>query len=125
MISRETENGWYYFHICKGNEIIGQLEFKSFSGLPDTGYVHLIYLLLSYRGCGVADLAENYMAKHLKSKRCKQAILSVSRTNERAIRHYKHHDWSYLKPNPKHKLQIIICEGSSYNRDKIQFLSSH
>lgn len=104
MIRRETEKGWYYFHIWKGNEIIGQLEFRSFSGLPNTGYVHLIYILPSYRGSGIADIAENYIAKHLKSKRCKQAILSVSRNNERAIRHYKRHKWSYLKPNPKHQI---------------------
>jgi len=59
--SRLADKEWYYRHIWRGNEIIGQLEFKTFSQLANTGYLHLIYLADQYRGMGYADLAHNFL----------------------------------------------------------------
>ncbi|EHH1183085.1 GNAT family N-acetyltransferase, partial [Vibrio vulnificus] len=33
---------------------------------------------------------------------CNRAVLSVSRTNARALRFYKRNGWVYCRPNPKH-----------------------
>ncbi len=99
-----SDNRWYYIHIWSSGELIGQLEFRSYSELPSTGYVHLIYLVPKYRGLGIAALAHEFISNALGSAGCKQVLLSVSQTNIRAIKHYTRFGWSYLKPNPKHKV---------------------
>ena len=101
---RLNDPRWHYLHIWHDDNIIGQLEFKSFSFLENTGYVHLIYVTPEFRGTHVAGEAENVIADTLKKQHCHSAVLSVSRTNERAIRHYRRFAWSYLKPNPKHEV---------------------
>lgn len=103
MSDRLTASQWHYIHIWCDNRIIGQLEFRSFSETPGTGYVHLIYLIPSYRDLGVANIAEDFIAWTLTSQGCKQVILSVSRTNQRAVKHYMRHGWEFQKSNPKHQ----------------------
>ncbi|MGB1309794.1 MAG: GNAT family N-acetyltransferase, partial [Leucothrix sp.] len=78
--------------------------FRSFSNKPNTGYVHLIYLVQGFRGLGVADEAQKFVFQVLREQGCQAAMLSVSRANERAVRHYTRTGWSYLAPNPKHEL---------------------
>lgn len=101
---RSLESNWYYCHIWCGDEIIGQLEFKTFSDFPETGYVHLIYVVPKYRGLGVSRLAQSFIIETLITKNCKSAMLSVSRINKRAINHFKRFGWQYLKPNSKHEV---------------------
>ena len=98
---RQADPRWHYLHIWQGENVIGQLEFKSFSFMENTGYVHLVYLIPECRGSGIAGEAQQLIAKELKKQHCHSALLSVSRSNERAIKHYRRFGWSYLKPNPK------------------------
>ena len=110
MRKRINENHWHYLHIWCGDEMIGQLEFRSFSDLPETGYVHLIYIVPKYRGLGIAKLAQSFIINTLITNNCKNAMLSVSRTNKRAINHYKRFGWKYLRPNPKHEVtDCYLC----------------
>lgn len=38
-------------------------------------------------------------------------MLSVSRLNKRAIKHFKRFGWEYLKPNPKHEVtDFYLCQ---------------
>ncbi|MBV1841747.1 MULTISPECIES: GNAT family N-acetyltransferase [Photobacterium] len=90
---------WRYEHVWLGDEIIGQLEYKAYSFEPGLGYVHLIYLAPEYRGAGIADKLQHYLAKQFLSLGCQGAILSVSKTNVRALRHYQKNGWHFLKPN--------------------------
>ena len=101
---RQTDPRWHYLHIWQDENIIGQLEFKSFSLMENTGYVHLIYIIPDFRGSGIAGEAQQLIANELKKQNCHSALLSVSRTNERAIKHYRRFGWNYLKPNPKHQV---------------------
>ncbi|MFT2111099.1 GNAT family N-acetyltransferase [Marinomonas sp. 2405UD68-3] len=101
MRQRINESNWHYIHMLCGNEIIGQLEFRSFSDLPEMGYVHLVYIVPKYRGLGIAGLAQSFIIQTLISNGCKSAMLLVSRTNKRAINHYKRFGWEYVKPNAK------------------------
>lgn len=101
MQERINEDSWYYFHVWHESELIGQLEFKSFSTLTGVGYVHLIYLGPEYRGLGLASKLQEFIRTHLLMAGCSKAMLSVSRSNERALRHYKRVGWRYLYPNPK------------------------
>ncbi|MEJ2766248.1 GNAT family N-acetyltransferase [Photobacterium sp. MCCC 1A19761] len=102
MQQRLDQPGWFYIHLWQGEQIIGQLEFRAFSDVAGYGYVHLIYLIPACRGRGIADLAQTFIANTLKHQGCKGALLSVSRTNTRAVKHYQRWGWRYLKPNPKH-----------------------
>ncbi|MGB7994899.1 MAG: GNAT family N-acetyltransferase, partial [Photobacterium halotolerans] len=79
--------------IWDNDQIIGQLEFKCFSDEAETGYIHLIYLIPEYRGSGVADTAQQFMADTLYQAGCQAMLLTVSRTNVRALRHYRRWGW--------------------------------
>ena len=104
MTNRFQDNRWFYRHIWYENQIIGQLEFKSFSQWEQFGYVHLMYVIPEYRGLGIANQAQEYIEKKLISCGCKGAVLSVSRINQRAVHHYKKWGWYYVEKNPKHEL---------------------
>ena len=82
---------------------MGQLEFRCFSDEPETGYVQLIYLFPEYRGTGLAAELQAYIRQQLLGAGCKWAILSVSRTNLRALNHYRCSGWTFLRSNPKHE----------------------
>ncbi|WP_421321943.1 GNAT family N-acetyltransferase [Aeromonas veronii] len=94
---------WHYLHVWAGEQRVGQLEFRSFSDEPETGYVQLIYLFPEYRGRGLAAQLQAYIRQQLLREGCKWAMLSVSRTNVRALNHYRRFDWVFLRPNPKHQ----------------------
>ena len=63
---------WFYTHIIVDGQIAGQLEFRSFSPEPETGYIHLIYLKQEFRGLGLASLLQDYIAKVLSEEGCKR-----------------------------------------------------
>ncbi|MGL6053445.1 MAG: GNAT family N-acetyltransferase, partial [Aeromonas salmonicida] len=93
---------WHYIHVWVGEKLVGQLEFRSFSDEPETGYVQLIYLCPDYRGSGLAAGLQAYIRQQLLGAGCKWAILSVSRTNVRALNHYRRFGWQFFRHNPKH-----------------------
>ena len=102
--SRIKSSEWFYKHVWLNSEIIGQLEFRSFSDEPNLGYVHLIYLTKQYRGLGIAESLQEYIEIILSEKGCTGALLSVSCNNLRALRHYKKNGWVYYRKNKKHEL---------------------
>lgn len=55
----------------------------------------MTYVVTEFRGLGVVNEAETVIADSLKAQYCKQAILSVSRENERAVRQYRHFGWCF------------------------------
>ncbi|WP_131914010.1 GNAT family N-acetyltransferase [Celerinatantimonas diazotrophica] len=108
IVARINHPCWFYRHIWLEGEIIGQLEFRTYCEIDDvdehTGYVNLIYLKAEYRGQGLAGKLQDYIANELIAAGCQRCLLSVSRTNQRALRHYQRFGWHYLKPNPKHAM---------------------
>ncbi len=109
MAARMGLSEWRYIHIWNDDEIIGQLEFRSQTPEPEIGYVHLIYIVPTWRGTGLSDKIQHYIQSSLKHSGCHRAMLSVSRTNPRALRHYLRHGWSYQEPNPKHAETDFYC----------------
>lgn len=93
---------WHYIHVYIGAQFAGQLEFRSVSQEPNTGYIHLIYLKPEFRGLGIGPKLQQYIVDVLLNAECERAILSVSRTNVRALTFYKRYGWKYLTNNPKH-----------------------
>ncbi|MEI8635139.1 GNAT family N-acetyltransferase [Vibrio sp. PP-XX7] len=104
LLSRLGSPEWGYFHLWCGDELIGQLEFKSHSEISGYGYIPLIYLIPNYRGLGLSDMIHRFLIEQLKLMGCIGGVLSVSRTNKRAVRYYQKNGWQYWKPNDKHQL---------------------
>lgn len=101
---RAHDPRWFYFHLWFDDAIIGQLEFRSFSDWPERGYVHLFYLAPAWRGKRLFRRLHAYVAVVLKAQGCGGAALSVSRTNQAALRAYARLGWYRHGVNPKHAL---------------------
>lgn len=104
ITTRMSSSEWFYIHIWHHDRVVGQLEFKTFSFKPDYGYVHLVYVVPDYRGAGVSSLILPFIQAQLQARGCQGAILSVSRSNERALNYYRKCGWRFLSKNPKHQL---------------------
>lgn len=102
LLERINHPDWFYFHLWHNDNIIGQLEFRCFSPREETGYLNLIYLIPAYRGVGLASQLQDFIANYLRGRGCLYCMLSVSRTNQRALNHYAKFGWRYDSPNPKH-----------------------
>lgn len=100
---RLSLSGWFYIHVFVSGQFAGQLEFRNFSDERDTGYVHLIYLKPEYRGTGLAMKLQEYISQTLSQSGCKRVVLSVSRTNTRALTFYQRCGWRFVCKNPKHQ----------------------
>jgi GNAT superfamily N-acetyltransferase len=104
LLSRIGSPEWGYFHLWDGDKLIGQLEFTCQSEIERFGYIHLIYLAPKYRGIGLSKAIHDFLIKRLIVMGCIGAVLSVSRTNKRAIHYYQNNGWRYWKPTNKHEL---------------------
>ena len=104
LLSRLGSPEWGYFHLWSGDELIGQLEFKSHYEIAGFGYIHLIYLVPNYRGLGLSESIHKFLIEQLKLMGCNGAVLSVSRENKRAVSFYQKNGWQYWKSNINHQL---------------------
>ena len=88
-----------YVHLWQGGEIAGQLEMLP---RPELGFgmVNLVYLVPAHRGGPLSDALHDYIEGTLRRYGMPKARLSVSPTNERAIRYYLKHGWRDLGPRP-------------------------
>lgn len=102
IASRISDPAWGYFHALHAGRIIGQVEFKDYSQYEGWGYVHLFYLVPSYRGLGLFKQLEAFVIAALRARQCKGVVLSVARGNERALQAYRSHGWLREGRNPKH-----------------------
>jgi ribosomal protein S18 acetylase RimI-like enzyme len=94
-------------HLWRGSQIIGQLEM----GWPQAGTerragtefgsVDMYYLVPKARGSGASERLDEYVCGFYANLGLSQARLSVSPSNERAIRHYRKYGWKNLGPDPR------------------------
>lgn len=89
-------------HVWENNQIIGQIEIGTLKTDASIGYVNLYYLKKEKRGHGYAPLLDQYTNKVFKEMGLKKARLSVSPTNERAIKFYEKMKWVDLGPREDH-----------------------
>lgn len=98
-----------HVHVWQGDTIVGQLEMIIGT---HGGYINLFYLRPESRGCGLGDELHAYAVALLRRYRVGVAGLSVSPTNERAIRYYRRHGWLDRGPRPGaphvHELELVI-----------------
>lgn len=87
-------------HVWQGDEIIGQLELRREPHDAEAGYVNLFYLAPEHRGAGIGDALHRYVVEFFRASGVRRAGLSVSPTNERALRYYAKHGWADRGPDP-------------------------
>ncbi|EAR07653.1 GNAT family N-acetyltransferase [Reinekea blandensis] len=104
IAERQTHPLWFYEHVWLNETLIGQLEYRAFSREDGVGYVHLFYLIEQYRHQGLGSTLQRHVSANLKAASCHSAVLSVSRTNTPALKHYAKHGWQFMAPNPKHPM---------------------
>lgn len=88
-------------HVFDGQDIIGQIE-TELRGQEKLGYVYLFYLIPSRRGQGFSDQLHAYVMQLFQEVGVIRAQLSVSPTNQAAIRFYQRHGWQDLGLRPGH-----------------------
>ncbi len=89
-------------HVWNGGTIVGQIEMNRFKGDPEMGYVHLYYLVPAYRNRGLGRRLDEYATEFLRGFGFRAARLSVSPTNQQAMRFYLKNGWRDLGPRPGH-----------------------
>ncbi|MEJ2794626.1 GNAT family N-acetyltransferase [Iodobacter sp. LRB] len=93
ILSRIDDPQWGYFHVYSEGQIIGQIEFKTYSHLEQTGYVHLFYLAPEYRGKGYFKLLNQFVITRLQAASCVAAVLALGRENRAAMEAYQKNGW--------------------------------
>lgn len=98
---RVALDNWFYEHVWHNNTIVGQLEYRSDSDWQNFGYINLIYLSAPYRNKGLAEGLQQRIQTVLSNCSCRGAVLSVSRSNKAALKHYAKVGYLYIRDNPK------------------------
>ncbi|STR45279.1 GNAT family N-acetyltransferase [Iodobacter fluviatilis] len=93
ILSRIDDPRWGYFHVHSEGQIIGQIEFKTYSHLEQTGYVHLFYLAPEYRGKGYFKQLNQFVMAQLENANCAVAVLALGRENHAAMGAYQKNGW--------------------------------
>ena len=105
---RDNPNG--FKHVYIGNQIIGQLEFKSAildkSG-DRSGYINLLYLLPDCRRKGYGLQLQNYIFSQFIEDGCLTAYLRYLPVNIIAGNFYKKQGWAAVgEPNERGQLMM-------------------
>ena len=100
LLIRQRHPDFYQYHIWFKGKIIGQLDFSTCYE-PETGYVRLLYLLPQYRGTGLADKVDAFIRSKMLEQGCMRVLLTVSRSNKRALRFYSKHGWRCVRKNER------------------------
>lgn len=99
-----------FLHAVLGDEIIGQLEFRS--ALNDNqgevfGYINLFYLQPNYRQRGLGQLMHDYVLDKFRLDNCSHAYLRYIPGNHLAERFYRKNGWQASgEPGPRGQLML-------------------
>jgi ribosomal protein S18 acetylase RimI-like enzyme len=98
-----------HVHVWQRAQIIGQIEM--ILG-PRSGYINLFYLRPDARGLGLGGALHDYAVALLQRHHLALAGLSVSPTNQRAIKYYHRHGWRDKGPRAGaphvHELELRV-----------------
>lgn len=99
-----------HVHAWQGDAIVGQIEMIIGSR---GGYINLFYLRPESRGHGLGDVLHAYAVELMRRYRVGAVGLSVSPTNERAVRYYRRHGWLDRGPRPGaphvHEMELVLA----------------
>lgn len=91
-------------HVWHDDQIIGQIEMSLMKQASSIGYVNLFYLVPAYRHQGLGRLLDNYAVDYLQRLGCQTARLTVSPSNQPAIKFYEKCGWVDIGARPDQPL---------------------
>lgn len=98
-----------HVHVWQRAQIIGQVEMTI---SPSAGYINLFYLRPDARGLGLGGALHDYAVALLQRHHIPVAGLSVSPTNQRALKYYQRHGWRDQGPRAGaphvHELELRV-----------------
>ncbi|HVJ20811.1 MAG TPA: GNAT family N-acetyltransferase [Polyangiaceae bacterium] len=101
-----------HLHVWRDEKIVGQLEMIQRKDPPDAGYVNLFYLVPEVRGGKLGGALHDYVTRFFRERGVRRLRLSVSPSNERAVRYYAKHGWTSLGPRPGdekvHRWELLL-----------------
>ena len=83
-------------HVWQRDRVIGQMELGADASPSLMGYINLYYLIPEVRGTGISQELDQYALEYFRSLGVAGARLSVSPSNQRAIRYYERNGWKHL-----------------------------
>jgi len=89
-------------HVWRDDELVGQMEIGKYRPDPTLGYVFLYYLIPTCRALGLGAQLDRHAVDYLLGMGFNRARLSVSPTNEMAVRFYLKCGWKDIGPHPGH-----------------------
>lgn len=95
-------------HVWVGDKIVGQMELGSYRNDKTLGYVYLYYLIPEARGTGISKYLDQYACDFLRRGGYSKAILSVTKTNARALSYYRKMGWQELTISPDDPDAILM-----------------
>ncbi|WP_417693985.1 GNAT family N-acetyltransferase [Pseudomonas sp.] len=98
-------------HAWDETQIVGQIEMSLLKAEPAVGYIHFFYLTPEWRSRGAGKLLLAYATDFFAGLGCERMRLSVSETNQRAARFYRHHGWIDIRARQdKPELRLRLME---------------
>jgi GNAT superfamily N-acetyltransferase len=85
--------------VTRGDQIIGQIDFRIEALFTDKAFISMFYLIPSERGRGFGSLMHKYLIHMLREQGCNGARILIQSSNERGVAFYKTHGWRYVKPD--------------------------
>ncbi|BBP61418.1 GNAT family N-acetyltransferase [Pseudomonas sp. St316] len=108
-------------HAWDETRIVGQIEMSLLKAEPTVGYIHFFYLTPEWRSRGAGKLLLAHATNFFAGLGCERMRLSVSETNHRAARFYRHHGWIDIgarQDKPELRLRLMEKSLASYGYDQ-------
>ena len=99
LIKFQQEFPYGVIHVCRGDDIIGQIDFRIEDLFTDKAFISMFYLIPSERGHGTGSQMHKYLIRTLQEQGCNGARILIQSSNERGVAFYKKHGWRYVKPD--------------------------
>ena len=99
LIDFQQQFPYGVIHVTRGDEIIGQIDFRIENLFTDKAFISMFYLVQSERGRGIGTLMHKYLINTLREQGCNGARILIQSSNERGLAFYKTHGWRYVKPD--------------------------
>ncbi|NHQ88057.1 GNAT family N-acetyltransferase [Iodobacter sp. HSC-16F04] len=122
IIVRSNDPQWVYVQVYLADQVIGQIELKTYSHLEQTGYVHLFYLVPEFRGKGYFKRLNQFAITQLQAANCKAAVLAVGRDNQAAMAAYQKNGW-LMQGAKNERSDYWVHHLSSQSGDVLQVCS--
>ncbi len=100
-----------FLHVWRGDEIIGQVEFKTYLK-DDEGnvysYINLFYLIPKERYQGIGQILHDYVLEQCRESGSSEALLRYIPGNTQAKAFYRKNGWMFLgEPDMRGQLMTI------------------